>query len=148
MTSFEQESEERVFSEIFINQQMDRIFMDPQFAGSDILKRFLSFVVSETLAGRSHTIKEYTIGVKVLDKPADFKPQHDAIVRIHAGRLRRALHHYYKETGSSDPLQISMPKGSYVPVFEQPGGLPSAQEETGDSSAGGSPHKPITLAVL
>src|SRR4030095_12568052 len=101
MTSLS-DSEERQFSEVFINQQVDRIFTDPQFAGSDILRRFLSFVVSETLSGRAHTIKEYTIGVKVLDKPADFKPQQDAIVRIHAGRLRRALNNYYKKSGAEE----------------------------------------------
>ena len=88
MTSLENNFKESAHTEIIINQQIERIKADPQFAGSDILKRFLSFVVSETLGGRSHTIKEYTIAIKVLDKPVDFNPQHDAIVRIHAGRLR------------------------------------------------------------
>ncbi len=105
------------FSEPLINEQVQKIFKDPSFSDSDILKRFLQYIVRETLGSRSNMIKEYTIGVNVLNKPADFKPQHDAIVRIHAGRLRRALNNYYKEAGAGDLIEISMPKGSYVPVF-------------------------------
>ena len=105
------------FSEDLIHEQLQKIFLCPVFAVSDILRRFLSHIVEETLAGRSNTIKEYTIAVNVLNKPVSFKPQHDAIVRIHAGRLRRALNYYYKEPGIGDQIEIQVPKGSYVPVF-------------------------------
>ena len=84
-------------SKEIINHQLQKIISDPIFAVSNILRRFLSFIVEETLAGHSNQLKEYTIGVKVLNKPTDFQPQKDAIVRIHAGRLRRALSHYYKK---------------------------------------------------
>jgi TolB-like protein len=104
-------------SERIINEQLQKIFAYSQFSTSDILKRFLSFVVNEVLAGRSQTIKEYTIGTQVLNKPMDFKPQQDAIVRIHAGRLRRALMNYYNETGMNDVVRIMIPKGSYIPLF-------------------------------
>jgi len=73
--------------------------------------------VDETLLGQAHTLKEYTIGVQVLNKPVNFKPQENGIVRIHAGRLRRALNHYYAGAGVLDPICISVPLGSYVPVF-------------------------------
>ncbi|HYK45133.1 MAG TPA: hypothetical protein VEV83_08195 [Parafilimonas sp.] len=106
-----------IFPKEAIYEQLERIFSHSSFATSDILKRFLSFVVDETLAGHSNTIKEYTIGTQVLNKAIDFTPQHDAIVRIHAGRLRRALNHYYKSTANGDPVYIAIPKGSYVPVF-------------------------------
>ena len=100
-----------------ILHQLQRIFADQTFAVSDILKRFLSFIVEETLEGRSNQIKEYTIGVNVLNKPHSFNPSQDAIVRIHAGRLRRALHYYYNGAGAADPVRIEMPKGSYLPYF-------------------------------
>jgi len=100
-----------------IQQQLQRIFADQTFAVSDILKRFLSFIVAETLEGRSNQIKEYTIGVNVLNKPQSFNPSQDAIVRIHAGRLRRALHYYYNGAGATDAIRIEMPKGSYLPYF-------------------------------
>ena len=148
MTSLEHNFKEREYTELIINQQMERILADPQFAGSDILKRFLSFVVSETLGGRSNTIKEYTIAIKVLDKAVDFNPQHDAIVRIHAGRLRRALHQYYKGAGASDSLCISMPKGSYLPVFEQSENNVDAAQAPGNLITEPPLHKPIVMAVL
>jgi TolB-like protein len=107
------------FSEALINEQLQKIFDDPSFSDSEILRRFLQYIVRETLAGRANMIKEYTIGVNVLKKPADFKPQYDAIVRIHAGRLRRALSNYYKVAGINDSLEISIPKGNYVPVFRK-----------------------------
>lgn len=60
----------------------------------------------------------YTVGVKAFDRPADFDPQTDPIVRIQAGRLRRALHDYYSDNGTSDPIYIDLPKGGYVPTFQ------------------------------
>ena len=63
-------------------------------------------------------LKEYTIGVQALKKEADFNPQIDSIVRIHAGRLRRVLKEYYYEEGKDDPIVISIPKGSYAPNFK------------------------------
>jgi TolB-like protein len=105
------------FSEAQVREQVQKIFLCPAFTVSDILRRFLSYIVSETMQGRSNTIKEYTIAVNVLNKPVSFKPQHDAIVRIHAGRLRRALNYYYKDLGAGDQIEIMVPKGTYVPVF-------------------------------
>jgi len=106
-----------MFSEDLVHEQIKKIFLCPAFSVSDILRRFLSYIINETFAGRSNTIKEYTIAVNVLNKPVGFKPQHDAIVRIHAGRLRRALKDYYKELGIRDDIEITVPKGSYIPVF-------------------------------
>jgi adenylate cyclase len=106
-----------LFSEDLVHAQLQKIFLCQAFSVSDILRRFLTYIIEETLAGRSNTIKEYTIAVNVLNKPINFKPQHDAIVRIHAGRLRRALNYYYKDTCVGDEIEISVPKGSYVPVF-------------------------------
>src|SRR6266851_3404798 len=106
-----------LFTEDLIHEQLQKIFNCSVFSVSDILRRFLTYITLETLAGRSNTIKEYTIAVSVLNKPVSFKPQQDAIVRIHAGRLRRALHYYYKEPGIDDEIEISVPKGSYIPVF-------------------------------
>jgi TolB-like protein len=106
------------FPDPLIAQALQKILASPSFAVSGILRRFLSFVVEETMNGRANQIKEYTIGVHVLDKPFGFNPQQDAIVRIHGGRLRRALHQYYMHDGADDPICIAIPKGGYVPVFE------------------------------
>jgi len=101
-----------------VRKQLLKILSSHEFKNSHVVSRFFEFVVEEALAGRANEIKEYTIGVKALGKPADFNPQFEAVVRIHAGRLRRMLREYYNGNGSSDPLLIDIPKGSYVPVFE------------------------------
>jgi TolB-like protein len=105
------------FSKEVIYQQLERIFLDPVFIKSDVLRKFLSFIVDQTLTDRANCLKEYTIAVHVLNKPSNFKPQEDSIVRNHAARLRRALNNYYHERGALDPVYISVPVGSYVPVF-------------------------------
>ncbi|HZI25171.1 MAG TPA: hypothetical protein VFD46_08850, partial [Chryseolinea sp.] len=98
--------------------QLSRVLASSQLSGSNVLSEFLNFIVRETLSGRGDELKEYTIGVHALKKESDFNPQLDSIVRIHAGRLRRALKEYYYEEGSGDRVMIIIPKGSYVPSFE------------------------------
>ena len=98
--------------------QLARVLSSSKLSGSNVLSKFLNFIVRETLDGRGDELKEYTIGVHALKKECDFNPQLDSIVRIHAGRLRRALKEYYYEEGSNDRLMIVIPKGSYVPSFE------------------------------
>ncbi len=102
MTIDEKISGNCIFSADSVNDHLQKLIADPLFSLSDILKRFLVFIVEETLEGRSDQLKEYTIGVKVLHKPANFNPQMDAIVRIHACRLRRALNRYYEGAGNRD----------------------------------------------
>jgi TolB-like protein len=106
-----------MFSDLAISNQLQRIFLYQDFSKSLILKKFLSYIVHETLTGNSNCLKEYTIALKVLEKPPTFNPQKNCIVRIHAGRLRIALNHYYGDSGSDDEIIIDVPKGKYVPVF-------------------------------
>jgi TolB-like protein len=108
---------EEKFPESGIREELDRILSNPAFKNSGVLSGFLKFVVDETLAGRHHEIKEYSIGVNVLSRNTNFNPQLDPIVRMHAGRLRRALKEYYYETGKKDEIRIEIPKGNYIPLF-------------------------------
>jgi TolB-like protein len=107
------------FSKKEIIGQLERILASPQISGSGVLSDFLSFVVHEAIDGRGDDLKEYTIGINALRRDVGFNPQIDSIVRIHAGRLRRAVKEYYYEFGSSDPILITIPKGSYQPSFER-----------------------------
>jgi adenylate cyclase len=75
-------------------------------------------VVDEALAGRASQLKGYTIALAVYGRKEGFDPQVDPIVRVEAGRLRRALEHYYLTAGKNDPVRIEIPKGSYVPTFQ------------------------------
>lgn len=107
------------FSEESILKELDAILSWPQLRASETLARFLKFVVNETINGRAFEIKEYTIGLNVFKRPTTFNPQKDAIVRISGGRLRRLLSRYYESKEKEPRLRISIPKGTYVPVFEE-----------------------------
>ena len=97
--------------------QLNRILASKAFRQADRLKRFLSFVVGETISGRSDRLKEFAVGVEVFGKDTSFDPRNDPIVRVQARRLRAQLARYYREEGREDELVIEMPKGGYAPIF-------------------------------
>ena len=97
---------------------MERILQCAEFRASEKQRNFLRFIVNETLKGREAEIKGYTVAVSVYGRSESFDPQIDPIVRVEAGRLRRALEHYYLKVGKNDPVHITIPKGSYVPTFQ------------------------------
>src|SRR5437588_9382223 len=100
-----------------IAEQLNRILASKAFRQADRLKRFLSFIVEETIAGRGERLKEFVVGVEVFGKDDSFDPRNDPIVRVQARRLRAQLTRYYREEGQDDELAIDLPKGGYAPVF-------------------------------
>jgi adenylate cyclase len=106
-------------SEAAIRQQLRKILASPEFQRSPMMSDFLRFIVEKTLAGQAQEIKGYTVATQVLGRQADFDAGKDPIVRILAGRLRRALGRYYSTQGRQDPLRLEIPKGAYVPVFQE-----------------------------
>ena len=104
------------------------------FDSSSRNRRFLTFVVEETLASRGDRIKAYNVALAVFDRSSDFDPLTDPIVRIEASRLRRSIEHYYLTGGRADRVRIAMPKGSYVATFAYANpdgpGLPVAEAIT------------------
>jgi adenylate cyclase len=107
-----------------VRAELERVLSSPEFAGSDRHRCFLSYIVEETLAGRANRLKAYNIATAAFNRGADFDPQQDSIVRIEAGRLRRALDHFYLTDGRDHEIQIVVPKGSYVPQFRLAGDPP------------------------
>ena len=101
-----------------VRGQLDRILASTTFKQVDRLKRFLSFIVLESISGRSNELKEYVIGVHVFGKEPSFDPRTDPIVRVQARRLRAKLVRYYQEDGRGDEVIIDLPKGGYAPVFK------------------------------
>lgn len=87
------------------------------FASAPSLSRFLSYIVDNTLNGKSDALKEYAIGVDVFDRGESFDPKTDTIVRVQARRLRSKLEEYYQTEGRSDAVVIELAKGGYVPRF-------------------------------
>jgi adenylate cyclase len=106
-------------SEAGARQQLRKILSSPEFQRSPMMRNFLHFIVEKTLAGQAQEIKGYTVATQVLGRKANFDAGKDPIVRILAGRLRRALERYYSTQGSQDPVRIDIPKGAYVPIFQE-----------------------------
>jgi adenylate cyclase len=100
-----------------IRREVARIVDSTDFAASGRASRFLRYVVDETLAGRADRIKAFSVAVEVFGRDESFDPQSDPVVRIEAGRLRRALAHYYLLSGKDDAVSVEIPKGAYVPTF-------------------------------
>lgn len=120
-----------------VRAALDRVLAAEAFRAAPQLSAFLAFVVGRTLEGRGAELKGYTIAVEAFGRPADFDPQTDPIVRVEAGRLRRALGQYYAGEGQNEPVRIAMPVGTYVPVFalaelsEAPAGSAAAEQGQG-----------------
>lgn len=109
-----------VFSEEEISLELKQVLSFPVLKNSPTLTKFLEYIVTETVNNRGKFIKEYTIAINVLNRNSSFNSYNDAVVRIHAGRLRRTLNEYYLTEGANDSLIISIPKGCYVPEFKNP----------------------------
>ncbi len=101
-----------------VQQQLERILSSREFRLPERARKFLEFVVTETLAGRRDHLKAFTIAQAVFGRDANFDAQQDPCVRIEAGRLRRELEHYYLTAGDADRIIITIPKGGYAPVFD------------------------------
>lgn len=108
-----------VFSYEEIEIELQNVLNFSLFKNSPTLSKFLNYIVKETLHDKSENIKEYNIAVNVLNRPSNFNCNDDAIVRVHAGRLRRTLNLYYVTEGKSNRFYIDIPKGSYIPHFKQ-----------------------------
>jgi len=100
-----------------VRQQLQVLLASRPFVTATRARRFLTYVVEQTLAGQTDAIKELVLGIEVFDRPADFDPKVDTIVRVEAGKLRKRLEEYYADEGSAAAVRIEIPKGSYVPQF-------------------------------
>ena len=110
---------------------LEKILQDPTFATSDRLSAFLRYIVTETLADRGSRLKGYNVALSVFSRGEKFDPQTNSVVRVEATRLRKQLAAYYAGPGASDPIEIRVNRGSYVPEFiERSGSAPPPAVDT------------------
>jgi eukaryotic-like serine/threonine-protein kinase len=100
-----------------IRGQLNKILSSSLFAGADRSRALLKFVVEQSVNQQTDRLKEYTLGAEALGRGDSFDPRTDPIVRAEASRLRSRLERYYAAEGKADPVEITLPKGSYVPQF-------------------------------
>ncbi|MGA2212270.1 MAG: hypothetical protein ABSH31_03255 [Bryobacteraceae bacterium] len=122
-----------------IRAELDLILRSRAFVQSHRIRRFLQFVVEESLLGQPHRLKEYLIGLEVFDRREAFDPRVDSIVRVEARRLRYKLEEYYRLEGREDSVRIVLRKGSYVPIFEY--------RNSGNGASPPAPRRSVEVAL-
>jgi len=124
-------------------QHLRTILNSPAFRPSRRCQDFLRFVVVETLAGRSDSIRERNIGVAVFERGAGYDPTVDSIVRVKANELRKRLAKFYETNeGADSNVRIELTAGSYVPVIR------SIAEQNVQSEAQAAPAAAVVPPTL
>jgi hypothetical protein len=100
-------------------QLVQRIVSSPPFQKSTRLRELLEYITERTIHGHSHALTEQHIGNTLFHKPSGYSSLEDSSVRVHARQLRLKLHEYFDEEGRNEPVILSIPKGSYTPIFRQ-----------------------------
>ena len=96
------------YSDRDIARALESIVGSEGFVNSPRLQDFLTYIVDESLLGRSDDITSKTIAVDVYQRELDSDDGAQNLVRVEARRLRRLLEDYYANEGSADPLKIEM----------------------------------------
>lgn len=90
---------------------LKEVLASPHFQRAPALSRLLVYLWEH----RAQRPTEYSIGVDVFGKPADFDPKLDATIRVHVSRLRQKLRDYAQSLPPDQPLRLSLPSGSLKP---------------------------------
>jgi hypothetical protein len=93
--------------------QVERILQSEELHGSGVLRRLLRFLAEKSVGPDAEDLKEYSVAIDGLGKPASYDPRHNSAVRIQVGRLRQRLTDYYRNEGQHDPIIIDIPKGRF-----------------------------------
>ncbi len=98
--------------------QVEKIVDSQVLRGSESLCKLLRYLADHVLDHPGSSLEEYQIATEVFGRPSDFDPQHDATIRVQAGRLRLKLAEYYSSEGAADSLIVEVPKGTYILTFD------------------------------
>ncbi len=103
-----------------VRAELERILASPEFKASKRCQVFLQFVVERALTGLSEDLKERTIGIEVFGRSPSYNTGTDGIVRINASEVRKRLAIYYADSARCAECRITLPTGSYIPLFAKP----------------------------
>src|SRR5258708_37166737 len=85
------------FSRSELLEQLERIVRSKHFRNSKRYPTFLRFVVEQTLAGKTESLKERTLGGDVFARLSHYDTNEDPIVRVTAGGIRKRLPPDYQD---------------------------------------------------
>lgn len=95
-----------------------RVASSATFEKSPRLRAFFLHVSRCALEESPEEATEQQIGIHVYGRPAGYNPNEDNIVRSQARMLRMKLEHHFANEGKDESIIITIPKGQYLPVFE------------------------------
>src|SRR5450631_2930750 len=82
------------------------------------LSHLLRYMGEKLFSGEADQLNEYNIATEVLGRSKTvFNAGEDAIVRVETHRLRKRLAEFYETEGKDHPIQVTLPAGTYIPVF-------------------------------
>src|SRR5260221_708772 len=97
---------------------VQRVAASPFFHRSPRMRELLLYICERALHNRPEDLREALIGQNVFGRKPDYSPGDDNIVRVEVRHLRKRLEEYFASEGSQEPILITIPKGTYVPLFE------------------------------
>ena len=100
-----------------MQRQLERVVHSDAFRHASALQRLLQYLGTRVIEKPATEIKEYTVGVEVFGRGADYDPKINTIVRVQIHRLRLKLADYYQSEGTDDHIVIEIPRGKYLPTF-------------------------------
>ena len=163
------EAEEHALQEDERWRLVQRILGSEGFQRASQLRNILSYISRSALLRPDNVLSEVEIACNVLGRRPYFDPANDNIVRAQFSNLRHKLKHYFDTVGRDEPLDLAIPKGSYIPVFKLvraqapisaipdfiPGGSVNAPGEDADSGSARTRQAPpgrrkwkVSVAVL
>ncbi len=111
---------------------LQHILASRHFRKSPRLRDFLTYICERAFANRLDEISEQQIAVHVFGRSPDYNPGDDTIVRSAARQLRQKLELYSLGDGAGSAWRLSVPTGSYIPVFERTGAVTDAAQPAAD----------------
>ncbi len=103
-----------------VRLQLERLLESEMFKASKRCRTFLSFVVTQRLAGQADSLREKVIGVEAFGRTSGYDTTEDPVVRITAGEVRKRLAQYYQDPNRAGEPRVELVAGSYVPEFHLP----------------------------
>lgn len=120
-----------------------RVETSRTFEKSQRLRAFFSYISQCALKGQPESATEQQIGIHVFNRTPGYNPSEDNVVRSQARLLRWKLEQYFGDEGRNEPLVITVPKGQYLPVFEERSAATASYASVSPKA-----HRPYLLAVL
>ena len=127
-----------------LSKHLAKVLESDPFHVSPTSCALLGFMVNESIVNGRGKLSANDIATGALGQAQGFDTRTNPLVRVQVQRLRKALDHYYAHEGINDPWRISLPKGSYQPVFSKLGGHADPSSLLESSGKGFTPR----LAVL